>query len=217
MSTRERPADRGRRRCRARILEITGDARRTRIGAGLSQAEVARAVGCSHSRIGRLERGQVRVADLDLLSAYCGVVGLDLVIRAYPGGDPIRDAGQIALLERLRSRLAPGLRWRTEVPLARDGDLRAWDAVVSGSGWRCRIEAETRLADVQATTRRIALKARDDPAGHVVLVVAETRRNRSALAVSREGLRDLFPIDARELLTALRAGRDPGGNGILIL
>lgn len=142
---------------------------------------------------------------------------MDLALRAYPPGDALRDRTQVALLERLRANVHPSLRWRTEVPLPIDRDLRAWDAVVSGTGWRCRIEAETRLADLQAVERRVALKARDDPGGHLLLLVSDTRGNRAALLLRRAALEAAFPLDQRTMLAALRDGRDPGGSGIVML
>jgi hypothetical protein len=146
--------------------------------------------------------------------------GFDLALRVYPSGDPIRDRAQLALLERFRARLDPCLRWRTEVSLRIPGDQRAWDAEIRGrepQPWRARVEAETRITDGQALNRRLNLKARADPDGHVVLLVADARANRIALLSMREGVRDAFPLDGRRLLAALRDGRDPGGSGIVIL
>ena len=189
------------------------------MGAGLSQREVAQTIGVSHSKVGRFERsGDER--SLEFVGALCAVVGLDLAIRSYPAGDPIRDRAQLALLERLRGRLHPSLRWRAEVPLPLPGALRAWDADVRGhqqKQWRARIEAETRRADGQALARRLALKLRDDPGGHLILLVSDTRANRVALRSIGVGLRDSLPLNTRQLLTALAAGRDPRGSGIVIL
>jgi len=154
------------------------------------------------------------------LGGWCAVVGLDLTIRAYPAGDPLRDRPQLAVLERLHSRLHAGLRWRTEVPLGIDGDARAWDAEIRGSNpspWRARVEAETAIPDAQALQRRLNLKARDDPVGHVILLLSDTRANRATLRAIREGMRDQYPLDSRSILAALRDGRDPGGSGIVIL
>jgi transcriptional regulator with XRE-family HTH domain len=199
---------------------VVEDGRLARTGAGLSQAEIGRAIGVSHARIGRLERGDVSYPDLGLLGAYCAVLGLDLSIRAYPAGDPIRDQAQLALLERFRRRLHPTLRWRTEVPLPIDGDLRAWDAEIRGrqaEPWRARVEAETRLNDGQALERRLALKLRDDPDGHLILLVSDTRSNRAALRSLGVGLRERLPLGTRHVLAALAAGQDPGGSGIVVM
>ncbi len=154
------------------------------------------------------------------VGAWCAVVGLDLSIRAYAAGDPIRDQAHASLLERFRLRLHPGIRWAAEVPLPIDGDLRAWDAELIGpppDRWRVRVEAETRLADAQALIRRLQLKVRDDPHGQLVLLVSDTRANRSALGTIRTGLVELLPLDTRATLAALAAARRPRGGGIVVL
>jgi hypothetical protein len=117
-------------------------------------------------------------------------------------------------------RLHPSLRWRTEVPLPREGDLRAWDAEISGRDprpWRARIEAETRITDGQALERKLGLKVRDDPGGHLILLVADTRANRQALATLDAGLRALMPRSTRDILAPLGRGGEPPGSGIVIL
>ncbi|MBA2720376.1 MAG: hypothetical protein H0U52_14225 [Chloroflexi bacterium] len=150
------------------------------------------------------------------LGSWCAVVGLDLALRAYPAGDPIRDAGQLRLLERFRARLHPSLHWSTEVPLPIEGDLRAWDAVIRGDGWRLPVEAETVLNDLQALERRLNLKLRDGGTEHVILLVADTTRNRRALAAAPGAFANL-PLGTREVLRALARGEQPGGSGIVIL
>ena len=220
MGTRERPADRGRRRTRDAARRLAADFRQARIGAGLSLRDAAAATGASHPQLIRFERGELERFTLAEVGAWCAVVGLDLSLRAYPAGDPIRDRAQLALLERLRCRLHPSVRWRTEVPLPLEGDLRAWDGVASGSAlrrWKVRVEAETKVADGQAMTRRLQLKIRDDPGGHVLLLVADSRANRQAMMTIREGLRDLLPLDTRQILLALGTGRSPVGSGVAIL
>ena len=152
-----------------------------------------------------------------MLARLCRTVGLELAVRAYPGGDALRDVAQLRLLERLRTRLPASLHWRTEVPLPQVGDKRAWDALVSGPGWSVAVEAETRLADVQALIRRLELKRRDGRIDHLILLVADTRTNREALLAARQALEPAFPLKAATILAALRNGTDPGGSGIVIL
>jgi hypothetical protein len=60
------------------------------------------------------------------------------------------------------------------------------------------------------------LKVRDGGADGVILVIANTRRNRRAIAAAPGAFRD-FDRDARRVLADLRAGRDPGGSSILFL
>jgi hypothetical protein len=194
--------------------------RMARLGAGLSLRDAAASSAASHQQLLRFERGELDRLPITELGAWCAVVGLDLALRAYPAGDPIRDRAQLALLDRLRARIHAELRWRTEVPLPGDGDLRAWDAEIRGrrpQPWRARIEAETNVTDGQALERRLTLKDRDDPDGHLILLLSDTRANRTAIRALRDGLRELLPLGTREILTALSAGRDPGGSGIVIL
>ncbi|MEA2576831.1 MAG: Helix-turn-helix domain [Chloroflexota bacterium] len=189
-----------------------------RIRAGVSQKDVGHAVDMSASQVGRFERGQLQEVTIEQVCRLSVAVGLEVSLRLYPDGDPIRDAAQVRLLERLRARIAPSVRWRTEVPLFGRDDSRAWDAVSDGTGCVDGIEAETRLSDVQATERRIMLKLRDDASiQHLFLLVADTRANRAALAIGRESLRGNFPLDTREVIASLAAGRCPGANGLIIL
>jgi hypothetical protein len=58
----------------------------------------------------------------------------------------------------LRERVAQTFIWQTEVPLGPAGDLRAWDALLGLSRERVGVEAETRITDLQAVARRLALK-----------------------------------------------------------
>jgi len=201
------------------MRRVGRDHRLARIGAGLSLREVAAASGSSHQQLIRFERGDLDRVSIEAMSAWCAVVGLDLAVRTYPTGDTIRDRAQLTLLERLRGELHPSLAWRTEVPLPIPGDRRAWDAEIRGGKpgpWRVRVEAETRISDGQALDRRLSLKARDDPLGHVVLLVSDTRANREALRRLSDGLAADLPLGTRAVLRALRAGQDPGGSGIVI-
>ena len=187
---------------------------------GLSLRACGDASGTSHQQLMRFEHGKLRRITVEDMGAWFAVLGHDLVLRSYPAGDPIRDRARLALLERLRVRLHPTLRWRTEVPLAIENDLRAWDAEIRGrqpSPWRARVEAETRIGDGQALERKLALKLRDDPDGHLILLVSDTRSNRAALAALAPGLDAMLPRSTREILSALTAGCEPQGSGIAII
>jgi transcriptional regulator with XRE-family HTH domain len=192
----------------------------SRTAAGLSLRACADASGASHQQLLRFEHGTLRRVTVEEMGAWFSVLGLDLSIKVYLAGDPIRDRAQLALLERFRARLHPSLRWRTEVPLPIENDLRAWDAEIRGGRpqpWRTRVEAETRIGDGQALERKLALKLRDDPDGHLILLVSDTRANRTALKTLAPGLRTLLPLRPREILTALGEGRAPGGSGIVVM
>jgi hypothetical protein len=104
-----------------------------------------------------------------------------------------------------------------EVPVGDGRDFRAWDAEIRGQGWRAHVEAETKLTDGQALLRKLTLKVRDGGRGPLILLVADTRANRSALATLRPALRELLPLDARPILAGLREGREPPDSGIVVL
>ncbi len=215
MTTRVGPVRRAIRIAAEDETRVRADLVRARQGSGLSRETVGGASGLSRTIVERIEAGS-RPTTIHELAVFGAVVGLDVRLRAYPAGDPIRDAGQARLLERFRPRLHVSLGWSTEVPLPIAGDLRAWDAVIRGPGWRIGVEAETVLDDLQALERRLALKRRDGDVDHVILLIADTARNRRALRSAPAAFADL-PLRTREVMAALGQGRDPGASGIVIL
>jgi transcriptional regulator with XRE-family HTH domain len=182
----------------------------------VSQREVGRVVGVSHSTIGRIERGEVRSLTIGLTSKIAATLGLELSVTLHPAGPPVRDKAHLALIERFRGRVSMTLRWRTEVPIPIPGDLRSADVVLNGRSFGVLIEAETRLYDVQALERRIGAKQRDLGLDRVVLLLADTATNRRAVSLITE-LTRRFPVPARACLKALADGRDPGGDSIVFL
>jgi hypothetical protein len=130
-------------------------------------------------------------------------------MQAYLAGDAVRDAGQQRLLGRLRLNVHASVAMPLEVALPLAGDRRAWDSMLVAPTWRRPVEAETVIDDVQATERRLRLKIRDGGVDGVVLLIANTRRNRSAIAAAPGAFLE-FDRDARRVLADLRAGRDPG-------
>lgn len=151
-----------------------------------------------------------------LLSQVASVLGLDMGLRAYPGGSPLRDAGHLRLLHRLRARLGDG-GWTYDVPFPIAGDLRAWDAVRRVGNARVAFEAEVRLVDIQALIRRVLLKKRDGGVDRLVMVVADTRSNRAAVREAEDILRSVFPVPARIAMDALARGIDPGGDALILI
>jgi transcriptional regulator with XRE-family HTH domain len=217
MGTRERPQERAQRRI-AEQLGIAGrEIHLARVGAGLSLRDVAAASDVSRTMVWRIERGRAPEVPLSAVSRVAAALGLEASLRLYPGGDPIRDAAHVALLGRLRARINGDLRWRTEVPLPTVGDLRAWDATIAGLGFVIGVEAETRIRDLQAVSRKVHLKQKDGELDHVILLVSDTKSNRLALRLGAADLRETFPVDQRDCLRALRDGRDPGGSSIIVL
>ena len=223
MAIRRRRVDIGDARGRALVALVGREFLTARANSGLSQDAVSAAAGMSRPQYGRVERGLAPEVSVATIARIAAVLGLDSSLRFYPVADPVRDAAHVALLERLHAICHPSLTWRTEVAFPRSGDLRARDAVVSGlrsetaRPIRVGVEAETRPDDVQALERKLALKERDGDVDRVVLLLADTRHNRTFLRGPGESLRHRFPMNGRRTLEALAVGRDPGANGIVLL
>ena len=217
MTTRSRPVDRGSERGRRLRTSVGAEIRIARVNRDLTIGAVCDAVGVSASTGSRLERGLLEHVDIMLLARVCSVVGLDLSLKTYPGGQPIRDAVQMALLRRFSAALHPSLTWATEVPLPAVGDQRAWDGIVRGPDWSYGVEVETSPRDGQATLRRLALKTRDGQTDGVLLVLADTRQTRTFIREIAEAARSSFSITGPRALEFLGVGADPGGSALIIL
>jgi len=217
MVTRERRIDLGRRLARRALAKVGEEFREARLAAGLTQRQVGAAAGISHAQVSRIELGRAPNVPFVTLAVIAAVLGLDLPLRTFASGDPIRDAAQVALLARLRALIPDHLTWRSEVPLGLLGDRRAWDGEIGGHGWRLPVDAETRLRDVQALARRAALKRRDDGDPTVLLVVADTRHNRRMLRLAAADLAAAFPLAGSTALASLGEGKSPSGSAIVLL
>ena len=218
MASRERPVDRGARRGKQLLAEVGREIRQRRTASGLSQRTVAEAAGYSDSQQSRIEHGHLASLAVTDLARLAAVLGLDLSLRLYPVGAPLRDAAHVALRARLIARVHRPLVCRTEVPVPIPGDLRAWDLViVGGEGGRTGVEAETRLRDLQEFERRVELKRRDAPVDHFILLLADTRANRELARVHAAELGRWLPVSAREALAALGRGEHPPGDALVFL
>src|SRR3954464_9332453 len=202
VSTRQRLARRGTERGRGIVHELTRQAEIARVEHGTSYAELGRALRLGGGQVARICRGQSPDLTIVRAARLLAVVRLDLSARAFPSGPSVRDAGQVRLLNRLRARLHASLGWRTEVPVldlpdAGSIDRRAWDAMIEGPGWLVPVDAETRIGDLQAVQRRVALKQRDSGAESLILLLAETRHHRAVLGLAGDGFRGQFPVAPR--------------------
>jgi transcriptional regulator with XRE-family HTH domain len=199
------------------LLRRAGEELRiARMATGMSSREVGRLVGISHTEVLRVERAAAPWIGVDVLAHIAAVLGYELSLGIHLLGPPVRDKGHIALLDRFAARLHRSIRWRTEVPMPIQGDLRSADGVASAKVFDATVEAETRLSDVQAVERRLRSKQRDLNTTRAILLVADTRHNRAVIDAV-PNLREQFPIDTRACLGALRRGEDPGGDCLVIL
>lgn len=215
MVAKQRAVDRGTARGRS-ILRVIGDEiRLARTRSALSLQVVAREAGISRAEASRIERAQAEWASVRVLARLCAVVGLDLSARAYPGGNPIRDARHGRLLATFHARINPSLGWAVEVPLPNVGDQRAWDAMIRGERWRYGVEAELNPIDGQALMRRISLKHADGMVDGVILLFPDTRQTRLFKREFADALKTEFPIAGSMALKNLAAGKDPGGSAII--
>ncbi|MEX1172313.1 MAG: helix-turn-helix transcriptional regulator [Chloroflexota bacterium] len=222
MTNRERSVSRGSRLAHEDLVRIGAEFRMARVAAGLSLAFVGAAVGLSRSHLARIERAQVRYVGVRYLARIGAALGLDVRVRAYPGGDALRDAGHGRLGSRLRVRIHPGVRIRSERLLPDVDDARAWDLWLDGwpadpDGDGLPVELETRVSDYQALVRRLNRKMRDGRVSSVLLVVADTASNRRAIAAAGAQVGADFPVSARAALASLAAGECPAGSALIFI
>lgn len=197
--------------------ELGRELRVARLTAGMTQREVGLQLQRSASHVSRVEHGLLRSLHLSGLARHAAVVGLRPWVRLYPTiGRPL-DAAQLALFARFRARIGAGWKVVLEAPMPLHGDLRAADALLVIAGCRVMVELITRLADVQAQLRAAHRKQRDLGADRLIFVVAATTTNRRAVRDAASAIREALPLGTKEILAALAADRDPGGDGLVLL
>lgn len=215
MTAVERGAARADQRAIRFLVDVGRDLHNTRVTRGLSQADVAAAARISQAHLSLIERGLRPGVSIRTLSRACAVVGLDLSIRTFPGGPPLRDRAHVELFERFRSAVGAGWGWSAEVPLPIPGDKRAWDRVLRGAGIVIGVEGETRPTDTQELARRLALKKRDGGVDRLILVLSDTEWCRRLARLNDLG--EAFPVPGRVALKAIAERRDPGGDAIILI
>jgi transcriptional regulator with XRE-family HTH domain len=216
MPVRIREVDEARGRARAAIVELGRALANARRSAGASQAAAARALGWSASKVGRIERGVRRSVTIEELACFAAVIGLRFSGRLFVGGPRLRDATQLGTINSYRAfAAANGWECRIEEPLPITGDLRAFDLVLRSGQVCVAHEFISRFQDTQGQVRPLLVKQRDARVGSLILVLRDTTENRRAAREAGAQLTDVFPLEPRIVLAAIRARRDPGGNGIV--
>jgi transcriptional regulator with XRE-family HTH domain len=148
MASRETPFDAGTRCADRWRREIGEEFRHARVRLGLSQREVAAAARVDRADYSRIERGKLARLSIETACRIGAVLGLDVSVRAYPGGRSIRDGGQAPRLQKFLECIGDPLRFRLEMPLPARGDRpeqRAWDVMLFGHNERTAVEFEARL------------------------------------------------------------------------
>lgn len=198
-------------------LEQADELREARLMRGLTQAQVAAALGVSRDRVGRVERRRVERLSVEYLVRHAAVVGLKASIKLYPIGGAIRDEAQARWIARFVERIGHAWQVGVDVPIPLPGDLRAIDLLLTNGALRIAVEVVTRLRDLQAQIRAAQLKQRDIGADRLLLVIAGSHANRLALSAVRPTMLATFDTDTRRVLAALAAGADPGRDAVIVL
>lgn len=217
MANRTNPIHDAARRAAWVNLQVCRELRLARIVAGMTQRQVGTGIRHSASWVSRLEAGQVKGISVVELARASAAVGLKLHVTTFPAGRRPLDAPQIALLESFNRRLHASWRRRMEVPMPIAGDHRAVDEVIRNDTCSCAVEAYTRLADGERQVRSARTKQRDVRADRLILLVKGSRANRRLLHELGPLIHDEFPVETRRAMTALAAGRDPGGDCMILL
>jgi transcriptional regulator with XRE-family HTH domain len=198
-------------------VDAVSELRETRLRLGLTQAQVAKAIGVSRHRVGRFERRQMRRVAIDLVVRHAAALGLKTSLKFYPVSAPIRDEAQAKYIARFVERIGHAWRVMLDVPIPLPGDLRAVDILLENTGIRIVVEVVTRLRDLQAQIRFAQQKQRDLNADRVIIVLAGTHANRVALDQARATVLATFELDSRRVFAALERGADPGRDAIIVL
>ena len=219
MSRRRAVVQRGHERGVALVEHVVREFHLARIDHAVSQQDVGDAIGVDRSWVSRRESGALDPGELTIVRAseMLAVVGLDLAGRVYPAAGPLRDGAHLGVLERLRGRVHPRLGWGTEVLFPGIGELRAWDAKITGRDWRTGVECEMHPADLQAAERRLHRRKRDGDVDSVILLMPDTAYVRRLVREHADELLERFPVPGRVALQRLSAGSFPGGDSVIIV
>lgn len=189
----------------------------TRTNHALTIRAAARLAGVAPATQERVEAGDPAVG-IVTVCRVAAPLGLKVWGRAFPASNPsLRDTGQLAIAEFLRTAANPGLRVVLEHGL---GNGRAIDAVLLGTDEIIAVEIERLLADFQAQYRSADAKRIEFAALHqrpvrLVLAVEDTRHNRAVARDHATLIGSMLPAGSREIMRAIRAAEPVGRDGLL--
>lgn len=209
---------RGTGRAERQATAIGADIALTRARFGWTWADVGRRAGVAPVTCARIERGD-RGVQLNTLCAIGEAVGLDVVLRVYPGRGPsLRDRGQLLIAQHLCSIVDS--RWQARIEAAAGDHGEAVDVMFLGPTEIIAVEIDRLLLDYQERHRRNDQKRRWLAERHqrpvrLVMVVEDSPRNRRAVEPHSELIRTVLPRTTRQVLTSLRTGEPLGGDGLM--
>ena len=217
MGTKETRAQRGKRRGAELLSAVIGRLRDARVSNGISQADIAHALGISQQHYSRIELGRVPTTSLIDLATIASILGLEPSLTLHPIGPAIRDKGHEALIGRLLKLVAPTWHVLREAPFPNLGDPRSWDVLLRLGNYRIGIEAETRIRDVQALVRRMRDRARAGGTDATLIVLSNSAHNRQLVDQLRVALGPEFGTSSVAVVAALRAGHPLPASGVVLL
>ena len=215
---RHRPQIDARRYAARMAANVAADLATSKEALASSIAEVARRAHLAPSTVQRVLGGDPGI-HLDTLCAVGAAVGLRISVKAYPAVAPsLRDTGQLHAARHLVAQANRALQPALELPVG-DPFGRAADLVFFGPSEILLMEVERRLVDFQAayraaTLKRDALRAQHSRPVRLVLVLPDTRRNRSRLGPHIDLLKEALPATTAAVLRALRDGTPLGRDGL---
>lgn len=217
---RMRPADAGTRRA-ADLRRWTGrDLQILRVASGQSQRRLAERCGISQTFASEIERG-IAKASLETLAIFAEATGGRLMVRVAPGdGVPLRDSGQLEIVQLIMEECHRRFRCTSEVPVGNPPDRRAVDLVLELDGEVTMIEVERWWIDHQAQDRQLQLKrtALAERLGrkvNLVISLVDTERTRRAISGVQHLIQETHPVSSRRIWSSLRSGQPIEGDGIL--
>jgi transcriptional regulator with XRE-family HTH domain len=209
-------------------VSLGEEIRRLREDAGLSRAALARAAGVDESYIRRIEAGTARPS-VETITRISLALGVDLAVRLYPStGSPIRDRHSAPIAAALIEILHP--RWRPYPECAVQRPARGWIDL----GLHDTVGSSFVASEIQSELRRLEQGLRwsqskaeslpswegwphlgPAPAISRLLVVRETRTNRSIVRASAALLRAAYPANPHAALESLTRGAPWPGAALL--
>jgi len=236
-STRAMPPTRLQRAAVRRTIEtrraLASQLLHLRVDVGITQTELAAAVGLSQGYIAQIEAGVARPT-IETYAALSTALGSDLSIRIYPNTGPaIRDRHQAPIVEALLRLIGPGWRAFPEVPV-RAPTRGVVDLVLHHDGPPSVIvasEIESEIRRLEQRLRWHAEKAAAMPSSVVwaaavatggpvptvsrLLILRSTRANRQLARDFEQTLRAAYPASASDCFRALRSDAPWPGAAIL--
>ena len=185
-------------RAREQCGRIGAEIKAARAVHGLSLQAAADRAGLSWSTALRVESGDPS-GSIMTVTALAEAVGLDLVLRAYPGRPPsLRDTGQLGLVRKIVARVHPSIKPTIELAVGSNG---------ASVDFQEQYRRAVRKRDVVAAMHQRPVR--------LVMAIEDLRRNRSAVEPHLELIRKALPAGSREILTSLGRGSPVGRDGLL--